>query len=257
MLYYNLDTVVRGLLLKESKSIHYYLQYLKYAADGLQKLSIHSLRNVNSKKLPVTSYGAIPLPIDYVDYVQVGFEVGGRVRPMVYDQSLNRLNHFDDSGKKTPYPSELPDGSAIYDLSAQGLSPYENVSPLGFNGNNNQPFFNRPIDRDDWGFKVITERDEIQLTPGYPYSFVILDYITDGMDTDAATRVDPLAREAIEKYILWQSLVHKRSAGEGEKREAERRFHDEHRLLRASKNNLTKEDIIHAVRSGYSSLYKN
>lgn len=248
----NLDTMVRGLLLKESKPVHYYLQYLVYACSGLQKLHVQTLKNVNSKKLPVNSYKAVPIPIDYVDWVQVGFKAGEYVRPMIYDDGLNPLHNYDSAtGRKIPHDNTLFDGTKA-----------EEIDGDEWFANNllDTPYFGRPMDRDDYKFKVLQRRGEhgeIQLPADYPFDFVYLDYITDGLEADAATTVDPLAKTALERYIMWQKLEHSRSAGDGEKREAERKFNDEHRLLRAAKNNLTKEEVIHAFRSGYTGLYRN
>jgi hypothetical protein len=249
--WYTIDSVVRSLLLKEGKPVHYYLQYLKHGCDALQKLNTHSLRAINTKKLPVTSYKAISLPCDFQDYVRVGFQVGERVRPMIEDSTLDRLYNTDSLGAKIPYTNTLPDGTDVDGFLDNFLIDY--IS----NPYSTSPAFGHDASRDDWRFKVLKERNEIQLSADFPYSYVILEYITDGLEADNATMVDPEAREAIEKYILWQSKVHNRNASEGEKMAAELRFDKEHRLLRASKANWTRENIINAVRSGYGPLPHN
>jgi hypothetical protein len=247
----NLDTLVKGLLLKEQKPLHFYLQFLTYACSGLSKLNVHTLKHVNTKMLPVTAYKAVQIPVDYVDWVQVGFKVGERVRPLIYDDSLNSLNNYGADGRKAVHDNTLPDGTTV-DMYKDDSWYVDNVLDT--------PYFGRRTDRDDWKFKVLPHRGEhgeIQLSADFPYNFVILDYITDGLEADAATKIDPLAVPALEKFIMWQIKLHSRTANEGEKREAERRFNDEHRLLRAAKNNLTRDEILHAVRSGYNALYRN
>jgi hypothetical protein len=251
MLWSSLDTIIRGTLLKQGKSVHWYVQYLTYACAGLSKLNTHTLKNINSKKLPVNAHKAVPLPIDYIDWVRVGIGVADKVRPLIYDNNLNRLYNFDTTtGRKIPYENTFFDGTAI---STEDLYIPEGGSEL-------YPLFGHDVSRDDFKFKVFKERGEdgeIQLSPEYPFDFVVLDYISDGLGPDAATKVDPLAVSAIEAYILWQAKLHSRSAGIGEVREYERRFHDEHRLLRASKSDLTIDEVVHAIRSGYSPLPKN
>lgn len=244
----SLDTVVRSLLLKEGKPIHYYLQYLAHSCAAIQRLNTTTLKNINSKKIPVNDYKAITLPCDYVDYVMVGFAIGERVRPMILDTSLNRLNNYDDDGvTKIPYELELPDGEAAYDL----------ASSDSLNDTLSDNKFNHDLSRDDYKFNVFPERNEIQLSASFPYDYVILNYITDGLEADNATMVDPLAQASIEKYIMWQNLVAKRNVSEGEKFAAEKRFNDEWRLLRAARNTLTKADIIASLRYSYSGTYKN
>jgi hypothetical protein len=247
----NLDSIIKGLLLKEGKSLHFYLPYLSYGCEGLRKLHVHSLKHVNSKQLPVTDYKAVQLPIDYVDWVQVGFKVGERVRPMIQDDNLTSLYNIAANGRKIPHDPTMFDGSEVVKYNGDEWFAM---------GSLDTPYFGRATDRDDYKFKVLPRRGEhgeIQLSADYPYDYVILDYITDGLEADAATTVDPLAVPALEKYILWQKLEHTRSAGAGDKREAERKFNDEHWLLRAAKNGLTREEIVAAVRSGYTGLYRN
>lgn len=248
MQYQTLDSIVRSVLLKKGYTLHYYIEYLSYGASGLRKLNIHSLKNISPVKLPVNSYRACTLPTDYVDYVRVGFAVGELVRPLIYDPSLNRLNNVDSTGAKIPYTSTLPDGMVIdqSNINIYGSVPF--LSGVSFG---------HDLSRDDWKFNIFKERNEIQLSVDFPYQYIILDYITDGLNITAATQVDPLAQEAIEKYILWQAALHRRSAGEGEKQAAEDLFNREHRLLRAAKNPMTAADYIAAVRSGYSPLPKN
>jgi hypothetical protein len=111
--------------------------------------------------------------------------------------------------------------------------------------------FGLRTDRSDYRFCVMRERDEVQLSANYPYDTVIFTYLPDGTTADAASEVEPLAQDPIEKYILWQKAVHTKSASEGERGAAERRYSNAFKMLRAKTSGLTKEGIIHAVRSGY------
>lgn len=241
-MWYTLDQIIRSLLLKESKPIHWYVQYLVLACSGLQRLNNTTLRTVNTVKLSVNSYKAVVIPTDFVDYIKLGFAVGERVRPLILDESLNRLNNFDTDGvTKIPYPVLV---ERNYALEVTNL-PYD------------QAYYNHDVSRDDYFFNVLRERGEIQLSADFPNSEIILQYIGDGLGADAATKVDPLAQAALEKWILWQNMVHKKGVGDGERAEAERRFNDEWRLLRAAKSDLTRENIINAIYSGYSGTYRN
>jgi hypothetical protein len=245
MLYTTIDSMVRGLLLKERKPLHFYIEYLAHACSGLTRLNTTTLKNVNSKKIPVNSYKAVSIPCDYVDFIRVGFEVGENVRPLIQDNKLNRLNNYNSTGTKVVFENVTPDG---LDVLSGIVEPYDYwYSKAGFD-----------VSRTDWRYKIIPERNEIQLSAEFPYDYIVLDYITDGKEADAATRVDPLAVAALEKWVLWQVKLHNRTVSDGERREAERRFNDEWRLLRAAKSDLgTREDIVHAFRAGYSASYKN
>ncbi len=258
MLYTTVDSLVRGVLLKERKPLHWYVEYLSHACSGIKRLNTTTLKNVNSKKLTVNSYKAVDIPCDYVDWVRVGFSVGENVRPLIHDDNLNRLNNYDSSGNKVVYENVLPDGTDINSIGY--MEPYYYNAPYQYGSINYTPLFGYDPSRSDWKFVVLPNRGsngEIQLSANFPYDNIILDYITDGLEADSATRVDPLAVPALEKWIMWQSKIHSRNFSDSERREAERRWEHEWKLLRAAKNDLTKAEIIHAVRSGSHALIKN
>ena len=239
-MWYTLDMIVRSLLLKQQKPFHWYIQYLVFACSGLQRLNNTTLRTVNTIKLTVNDYKAVTLPADYVDYIKVGFAIGERVRPLIYDENLNRLNNFAGDGTtKIPYEVAVETGDNLLTTLTNG-----------------DAYFNHDVSRDEYFFTVLRERGEIQLSAAFPCEEIILQYISDGLTADAATKVDPLAQACLEKWILWQNLVHNRNASNAERHEAERLFIEEWRLLRAAKSDLTKENIIYAIQSGYTGTYR-
>lgn len=235
----SLDVIVKSLLLKEGKPIHYYYQYLHYAVAALQELSVTTIGKVNSVELTVNTYKAVPLPCDYVDWVKVGYKAGERIRPLINDRSLNHLYNYENNQKVPHDISTDLDGRGIVDIQEPYLSTEDEMD------------FGVRTDRGDFRFCVMKERDEMQLSADYPYETVILQYIDGGTGSNAATEVEPLAQDTIEKYILWQKAVHTRSTGEGERMAAEKRYTDSLRLLRARTSDLTPEEVVHAVRSGY------
>ena len=99
-----LDKIVRSALSDRGYTMHWYLQFLTYAVNGLRELNFDVMQNIKSVRLPVNSYKAATLPIDYVDYVRVGNEVGQYILPWSEKQdSFNRLNKFDSQGNKISY----------------------------------------------------------------------------------------------------------------------------------------------------------
>jgi hypothetical protein len=106
-------------------------------------------------------------------------------------------------------------------------------------------------------FKVLREREEIQFDSTFDSEYIILEYITDGLDADAATKVHPYAKKTIEAYIRWQYKLHNRNAGDGERMAAKMEWDAEHRKLRGRMSNLTLTDIYNAFLRGYSGTYKN
>lgn len=98
------------------------------------------------------------------------------------------------------------------------------------------------LDRSDT-YKILPERNEIQLHNSIDATSIILEYISDGSLIDNATQVNPYAKATIEAYINWKWKENNRSYGEGERMRAQRQFDHQNRILRARMNPLTIQDI--------------
>lgn len=247
------------MLLQRGYPIHWYIDFLKYAADALRELTFDSLKVINSVKLPVNSYKSITMPCNYVDWIKVGIQTGQYVHPLAQGP-LNRLNNFDSTGAKIPYDDEFPDGTFA---EVRGTVAYANG--LTFLGEHVGGVYNHNPGRSIGTFIELAERSEIQLDNDYPYDYVILMYITDGnscscgcgCDSDSASQVHPYAMASIEAYIDWKLKAFNRSYSGGEVQMAEDQFNRQHRKLRARKNGLSRWDIVQAFRLGYSGTMKN
>lgn len=89
--------------------------------------------------------------------------------------------------------------------------------------------------------KVDRLNEKLYLQPCVPIPDcqVILEYMTDGSECDAASRVHPFAQKTIEDYITW-----KRSANRDHPRSPEAlQFFDSLSIFRGRINDLTLEDI--------------
>ena len=246
---YSLDSIVRSSLLRKGYPIHWYMQFLKYSADCLRELSFDSLQNIRSVKLTLNEYNAVALPCDYVDWIKVGLENGQSVRPLAQTDGFNRLNNYDSSGNPALY--------ATATTATENVLPYYEDSintngeligrQFGFMGGNNPNCF-----------KVLRERNggEIQFDTSYTAD-IILDYISDGMASDAATEVHPYATATIEAYINWQMKEHSRTYNLGDKREAKEQYDKEHRILRARLQSFSLTDLRRVLHNNYSGSIKN
>jgi hypothetical protein len=238
----SLDAIVRSLLFKEGRGLHYYIEYLKYVADSYKELTETTIGLTKTVEVPVTSYGAVLFPVDCKDLVQVGFKAGERIRNLINDEGLNPMYNYDSNNNKIPYPAEDSNWDGC-------VSSYTNQS-------DEQPDYGARTDRGDYFYKVIVPRGEIQLSANYPYKTVVLKYIPDkGATGNPACEVEILATDTIEKHTRWQRKIHK-DAPLGEQTGAENIYVKAFKMLRAKKSGLTKEEIIHAVRSGFSPLPK-
>jgi hypothetical protein len=229
MKFTSIRAIAKSVLLQTQRPLHYYLQAIKSASDCLRELHLSHLRVVNTRRLTVNSYGAVDLPCNTVDIVQVGLPVGQFVRPLHQQQGINRLVNLDSTGAKVTYGSIATDAENI----VGGTIMYnDNEEAIGrFFG------FNDGLLTDT--YKFLPERNQIQLNEDLGATEIILVYIDNGSYCDAATKVDPLAQDCIEKYIKWQFSPNKDNQLSPEGRTYTLAL----RILRARKSGVTLEDI--------------
>ena len=242
MKFTSLDTITKGLLISRQYPIHFYMQFLYLGSRAYEELHFDSLNAIKTLKLPVNSYNAVDLPCDFMDLIQVGIEHGQFVRPLSSRAGINSLNNFDDDGVKIPFGSTDFD---LTDVNQQFFSGYQSYyaneqfrGRLYGMGTGDAPFT----------FKLVTEREQIQLYEGIACENVIIQYISDGSEIDNATMITPYAKAAIEAYIIWKMKEGSRAYGEGERERAKQQWIQQHLLLRARKLSLTKDDIIATMR---------
>jgi len=234
MQYTSLNHIVKSVLNQKGYSIHWYFQYLKYAADCLRELNFGSLLTVQTRKIPVDAYGRAPLPCDFVDKVKVGLVAGQMIKPLVQNNGLNRLSNLDDDGNVITYASTSFEGDTASFFSTQAdIVVNDNGEFIG------RGFGYRGSNLRD-GYKILRERGEIQLSEQIQTDYIILEYISDGTSLpNAATRVHPYAQQCIEAYVFWKGSPNRDNPLSPESEE----FNRKHRVLRARLNGLTVDDV--------------
>ena len=250
---YTLDKIVRSALTDRQYPMHYYLQFLQYGIDALRMLNFDVLQSVKSVRLPVNSYKAVTIPCDYVDYIRIGNEVGEYVTPWGEKRdSFNRLNKFDTNGNKIPYGDiQASTGLLPSDWEGFWYTNYVNDKGehLGRIFNNFSTYPN--------SFVVLRERNEIQLDVSYTGTEITMDYITDGLSTNASTAIHPYAIDCIKAYIFWKMKEHSRAYGLGERQVAKDDFYNQLRLLKGRMNGIDVNDIKRSLANGYGPVIRN
>lgn len=250
MRFYTVDTIVRNILLRKQYPLHYYLQALVYAKDALRQLHLDDLKWINTELLDVVTPGNyVNLPCDYVDKTKVGIRVGQQVKPLVEQDSLNRLHAYNDQGDISTYNNinqDLPDNTIFYTY-PYGL--YWGVTVINDYGEDLGRLYG-------WGagaqwdtYKVLPERNQIQLNESINVDKIVLEYISDGMCADAASQVDVYAQDAIEAYVFWQFKLNNRTVNLGETQMAEMEYLKQRKILRARKNTLNISDLKRIVQA--------
>lgn len=250
MKFYTLNNIVRSVLHQKQLSIHWYLQFLKYAADCHRELTFDVMKSISARRLPVTDYKAVVLPCDFVDWIKVGVEVNQKIQPLVQTSGINRLNKLDAEGNKTLFGTTDTE-SIVYAGSSWFPGLFDDY------GISAGRWFGIGAGSEGDTFKFLPERNEIQLNEALDVDEIVLEYVSDGSGSDAATSIEPYAQKTIEAYIDWMYKLHSRSFNISERREAEREYYQQLRFLRARKSDLnTPEDIKRVILRNYKQSVK-
>lgn len=242
----SLDSIVCSTLINRGYPVHYYFQFLKLATDCLRELNFTTLGNIKTQKLLLNDYYAAKLPNDYVDYVKIGYPVGQYVKPMGSRGGLTRLNEYDTNGNKILHTDNTQSNTL------NGWTGYWYHNVINSNGENvGRGYGSSGGNRYD-NFKILKERGEIQFNEHVATDYIILEYISDGLEADNATKVTPYAQGCIEAYIIWKMKDYNRNISRGEVADEERKYFNQLRYLRARMADWTTTEILRTVRQTYS-----
>lgn len=248
----SLDFIVKNYLLKRGYPLHWYMQFMVYAADCLREITFDDLRVINTKILPVDqTINAADLPEDYQDYVTVGVMIGQRIRPLVPTSTLNPLVNLDVDQNYTPqeWQDNTTPPESNQDQLYYGALPYAQWFTVHYNdyGENIGRFFGLGAGYQEDTFQIIPQRNQIQLDQNFSVDNIVLQYVSDGQSADAATQIDPYAIRTIQAYIEYQMKAHNRSYTMGERQLAENNYVKERKILRARKADWSVEKIKRIV----------
>ena len=236
------DYIARSYLLDKGYPIHWYIDAINQASNFLKNQNMVSLRLVKPVELTVNSYGAITLPCDYLMWVKVGLPNGQFVRPLEQRDGLNRINNVVDN-VKVPHNNSLTSDAYYSVRLLSNFFWYENTDKYG--ENLGRQFSGVPDGTNT--FKVLLERNEIQLDERYSGDTVILEYIASQDNPTAAAKVNPIVLFAAKAYIDWQLKFNNRNVPMQDKQEAERHYWRELRRARSNLFDYSLTDILGLV----------
>ena len=175
----SLDLIVRTALMKKGYPLHQYVQFLVYARECLQELTMDDLKIFNTKLCAVDEFNAIELPNDYQDYVMVGVMSNQGIRPLVESRRLNVLNNYNTDLEQVKWTSDNQTDTQNQSLLYYGAFPYSSWYVVRYNafGENKTAALRTrdnvvhgEIDISDFLAKVVKERDDRSLMSPYTVS---------------------------------------------------------------------------------------
>lgn len=236
----SLDTICKSILLRKRVGLHYYLDVLIAARDILRDLTLdENISVLRTQKLPVTDYNAVTIPSGAASIISVSLSVGQQVRMLTEDNSISSLHNYDGS-----FVPQRINGDAVC---FNGVAGWWNAASYNDFGENMGRQFGYGAGNPTDTYKVIPERNEIQLNQRLNVDSIIVTFIGDGQDVDAATHIDVEAVSCIESYILWQLSEMSRSYSTGDKERLRLLYVAERKKLRARKSDLTIQTLRRIV----------
>ena len=195
-----------------------------FAKRGLQEFSYDTLKSIRSQELNIPANLSVPLPQDYVNYVNVSWIDGQGIKHIIYPTTL------------TTNPYEIPgqdnQGIAIQDNIGENVDTtsiteerwatnnLEQINAaqsnltgmllsdgLGYGGMYGDNYFGQryglqPETAQVNGWFTINDRNgKMSFSSDLANKLIILEYISDGLGYDADMRIPKLAEEALYAHI--------------------------------------------------------
>lgn len=192
--YSTVDKIVRETLIKMGEdTLHKYSLLLVHANTFLEEFNIDTAQELKTVKLEMDSHRKVMLPDDYIDFSKVGIQVGDRVRLLTYNAELAKLPACENEATANIYRPIDADEFGVPFIN------YRGHELVGYGkGHYKEGFI---IDR---GLRIIRFGTEINVGNIY------LEYISNQVEVCAETPVNPLAKDALQNWILWHYYLHRK-----------------------------------------------
>ncbi len=246
MTYATLDGIVRDFIMRRGYTIHDWIRFMVYAKNCLREIGLDDIQFINTARLPIGDQNQVDLPNGYQDYVNVNLQVGQHLKPLVETDKINPLINRDADFNPIRYDetTTTDNGNVTFGY----LYPfYWHTVTWNNYGEFTGRMFGSGAGFPDDTFSVFPERNQIQITERLSADFIVLRYISNGMNADAATQVNYYCYETISAYIMWQMTEHNRTYGIGDRQRAQQEYITQRQILRSRLSDLTKERLIRSL----------
>lgn len=208
-----LDYVVRTVLSSLGEStLRNYQRYLQFAVRGFRELNLHNSTHTRIVYLDLLDNKAVNLPADYVKYTKIGVCVNGRVVTLGLDDTLCLNDNVSECGDPLPIAMnnvENPDYQ-FFNYTTVFLGHYHN-------GQFNQGVFGMGGGFNSRGYyRENPEKNQIQFSSEVPSTQIVLEYISDGINTDGTASIPIQAAEALVAFVHWKRQEYMRGVDKGQ-----------------------------------------
>ena len=195
-----------------------------FAKRGLQEFSYDTLKSIRSQELNIPANLSIPLPQDYVNYVNVSWIDGQGIKHIIYPTTLT-TNPYEIPGQDTqgiPIQDNLEENVDTTSITEErwATNNLEQINAaqsnltgmllsdgLGYGGMYGDNYFGQryglqPETAQVNGWFTINERNgKMSFSSDLANKLIVLEYISDGLGYDADMKIPKLAEEALYAHI--------------------------------------------------------
>ena len=195
-----------------------------FAKRGLQEFSYDTLKSIRSQELNIPVNLSIPLPQDYVNYVNVSWIDGQGIKHIIYPTTLT-TNPYEIPGQDAqgiPVQDNLGENIDTTSITEErwAANNLEQINAaesnltgmllsdgLGYGGMYGDNYFGQryglqPETAQVNGWFTINERSgKMSFSSDLAEKLIILEYISDGLGYDADMKIPKLAEEALYAHI--------------------------------------------------------
>ena len=196
---------------------------------ALQEFSYDTLRSINSQELNIPVNLSVPLPHDYVNYVNVSWidEVG--VKHIIYPTTLTSNPYTKPIQDAQGIPTQSNDGTNITGTSlTEERWAEQNSTTLqeirnditgrlmadglwgmygGFSGYGQRYGMQPELAQINGWFTINDREGKMSFSSDLKDKLIILEYISDGLSYDQEMRVPKMAEEAVYAYLMHAILA--------------------------------------------------
>jgi|TARA_R110000744_G_scaffold248396_1_gene364804 hypothetical protein len=203
-----------------------------HAKRGLQEFSYDVLKTVKLQEVELGASLSIPMPQDYVNYVKICYIDSSGIRRIIYPTRLttnpteapiqdNNYDYIYDSN------GDLVEGSSITE---ERWKSFDTKNVTGDLSSDDSAYLTtNDYLRSDFGQRYGATPETTQIngfftidekTGSFAFSsdlagkIIVVEYVSDGLGTDAEMKINKMAEEALYKHIAYNVLASKRNISE-------------------------------------------
>ena len=226
-----------------------------HAKKAVQELYFDVVNEVISIELDLNPSFIIPLPHDYIRYVQISWvdENGGK-HAMAIDKRSNLAQaYLQDNNYEYLYDDQgdILQGDHLQDLNNGGT-----INDGGFTASTERgkPSPNTDLSKifKNGSYVIDKERGIIQFSSSVQGRTIALDYISDGLfqRADSEIRIHKFAEDAVMDFVYWKLTKRNKNVPRNEKEGARRDWFNSRRVAKRRIKPIRYEEIRQVMKGG-------